>query len=56
MLVLVKNTSAGIEVVIDNTDSFVDFIMATKVFVENQHVQNLPKYKKTNLINKEIFN
>ena len=48
----VKNTSA-IEVVINNAFSFVDLSWRPKVFVENQHVQNLAKYKKKNLVNEK---
>jgi hypothetical protein len=50
MFVLVKNTS-GIEVVINNACSFVDLLWRPKVFVENQLVENLAKYKKNNLVN-----
>jgi hypothetical protein len=47
----VKITS-GNEVVINNACSFVDLFMATEsIFVENQLVQNLAKYKKNNLVN-----
>jgi hypothetical protein len=48
----VKNTS-GIEVVINNACSFVDLLWRPKVFVENQHVQNLAKYKKNHLVNEK---
>jgi hypothetical protein len=54
MFVLVKNTS-GIEVVINNVCSFVDLLWRPKVFVENQHVQNLVKYKKNNLVNEKTL-
>jgi hypothetical protein len=50
----VKNTS-GIEVVINNAFSFVDLSWRPKVFVENQHVQNLAKYKKKNLVNEKTL-
>jgi hypothetical protein len=30
--------------------------MATESFVKNQHVQNLAKYKKNNLVNEKNFN
>ena len=54
MFVLVKNTS-GIEVVINNACSFVDLLWRPKVFVENQHVQNLVKYKKNHLVNEKTL-
>ena len=50
MSVLVKNIR-GIEVVINNACSLVDLLWRPKVFVKNQHVQNLVKYKKNNLVN-----
>ena len=54
MFVLVKNTS-GIEVVINNACSFVDLLWRPKVFVKNQLVQNLAKYKKNNLVNEKTL-
>jgi hypothetical protein len=54
MLVLVKNTS-GIEVVINSACSFVDLLWPPKVFVENQHVQNVAKCKKITLSMKKLY-
>jgi hypothetical protein len=54
MFVLVKNTS-GIEMVVNNACSFVDLLWRPQVIVENQHVQNLAKYKKNNVVNKKTL-